>query len=85
MEEFDGTTRWSDGTEMITLNYSHLTSVLWGGVQGAPGPAGQGRSRQARRRLQQLRASAPMNQLQVDLADMKVFGGKPYMRWPLMR
>ena len=26
-----GTTRWSDGTEMVTLDYSHLTSVLWGG------------------------------------------------------
>ena len=25
-----GTTRWSDGTEMVTLDYSHLTSVLWG-------------------------------------------------------
>ena len=25
-----GTARWSDGTEMITLDYSHLTSVLWG-------------------------------------------------------
>ena len=24
-----GTTRWSDGTEMVTLDYSHLTSVLW--------------------------------------------------------
>ena len=23
-----GTTRWSDGTEMVTLDYSHLTSVL---------------------------------------------------------
>ena len=26
-----GTTRWSDGTEMVTLDYSRLTSVLWGG------------------------------------------------------
>ena len=25
-----GTARWSDGTEMVTLDYSHLTSVLWG-------------------------------------------------------
>ena len=25
-----GTTRWSDGTEMVTLDYLHLTSVLWG-------------------------------------------------------
>ena len=24
-----GATRWSDGTEMVTLDYSHLTSVLW--------------------------------------------------------
>ena len=31
-----GTTRWSDGTEMVTLDCSHLTSVL-GGVQGLPG------------------------------------------------
>ena len=29
-----GTTRWSDGTEMVTLNYSHLTSVLWGCARG---------------------------------------------------
>ena len=29
-----GTTRWSDGTEMVTLNYSHLTSVLWGVCKG---------------------------------------------------
>ena len=28
VEEFDG--RWSDGTEMVTLDCSHLTSVLWG-------------------------------------------------------
>ena len=27
-------TRWSDGTEMVTLNYSHLTSVLWGVCKG---------------------------------------------------
>ena len=33
-----GTARWSDGTEMVTLDYSHLTSVLWGGSQGLPGP-----------------------------------------------
>ena len=38
-----GTRRWSDGTEMVTLDYSHLTSVL-GGVQGLPGPAGRGGS-----------------------------------------
>ena len=25
-----GAAGWSDGTEMITLDYSHLTSVLWG-------------------------------------------------------
>ena len=24
------TARWSDGTETVTLDYSHLTSVLWG-------------------------------------------------------
>ena len=24
-----GTARWSDGTEMVTLDYSYLTSVLW--------------------------------------------------------
>ena len=29
-----GTTRWSDGTEMVTLDYSHLTSVLWGARKG---------------------------------------------------
>ena len=29
-----GTTRWSDGTEMVTLGYSHLTSVLWGVCKG---------------------------------------------------
>ena len=29
-----GTTRWSDGTEMVTLDYSHLTSVLWGVRKG---------------------------------------------------
>ena len=29
-----GTARWSDGTEMITLDYSHLTSVLWGVCKG---------------------------------------------------
>ena len=34
VEEFDGDTRWSDGTEMVTLDYSHLTSVLWGVCQG---------------------------------------------------
>ena len=28
------TARWSDGTEMITLDYSHLTSVLWGVCKG---------------------------------------------------
>ena len=30
-----GTTRWS--TEMVTLDYSHLTSVLWGVRKGWPG------------------------------------------------
>ena len=30
-----GATRWSDGTEMVTLDYSRLTSVLWG-VVAAP-------------------------------------------------
>ena len=29
-----GTTRWSDGAEMVTLDYSHLTSVLWGVRKG---------------------------------------------------
>ena len=29
-----GTARWSDGTEMVTLDYSHLTSVLWGACKG---------------------------------------------------
>ena len=29
-----GTARWSDGTEMVTLDYSHLTSVLWGVCKG---------------------------------------------------
>ena len=34
-------TRWSDGTEMVTLDYSHLTSVLWGVCKGSlAGPAG---------------------------------------------
>ena len=127
-----GTARWS---EMVTLDYSHLTSVLWGVCKGfqawtrwKPGRPSGGEEAirnmaDARRRtikavykdprtgfgsiaqtlqqaqvrdpsisreevksppgepgpvaerLQQLRA---MNQLQVDLADMKAFGGKPY-------
>ena len=29
-----GTAWWSDGTEMVTLDYSHLTSVLWGVCKG---------------------------------------------------
>ena len=29
-----GTTRCTDGTEMVTLDYSHLTSVLWGVCKG---------------------------------------------------
>ena len=29
-----GSARWSDGTEMVTLDYSHLTSVLWGVCKG---------------------------------------------------
>ena len=29
-----GTARWSDGTEMVTLDYSHLNSVLWGVCKG---------------------------------------------------
>ena len=29
-----GTARWSNGTEMVTLDYSHLTSVLWGVCKG---------------------------------------------------
>ena len=29
-----GTVWWSDGTEMVTLDYSHLTSVLWGVCKG---------------------------------------------------
>ena len=29
-----GAVRWSDGTEMVTLDYSHLTSVLWGVCKG---------------------------------------------------
>ena len=135
-----GTTRWSDGTEMLLSPHQRAL----GGVQGLPGPAGQGGSlagpargeesvrnmADARRRtikavyedprtgfgsiaqtLQQaqvrdpsvsrgevkafldgLRVNQdrpqrgynsfvplePMNQLQVDLADMKAFGGKPY-------
>ena len=28
-----GAARWSDGTEMVTLDYSRLTSVLWGVCQ----------------------------------------------------
>ena len=28
-----GTVRWSDGTEMVTLDYSHLTSVVRKGFQ----------------------------------------------------
>ena len=33
VEKPDGTARWSDGTEMVTLDYSH-TSVLWGVCKG---------------------------------------------------
>ena len=125
-----GTARWwSDGTEMVTLDYSHLTSVLWGVCKGFQARLDGGRRNMAdaRRRtikavyedphtgfgsiaqtLQQaqvrdpsicreevkafldgLRVNQdrpqrgfvplePMNQLQVDLADMKAFGGKPY-------
>ena len=45
-DDFAGT-KWknltgTDGTEMVTLDYSHLTSVLWG--QGLPGQAGRGGS-----------------------------------------
>ena len=29
-----GAARWSNGTEMVTLDYSHLTSVLWGVCKG---------------------------------------------------
>ena len=29
-----GAAQWSDGTEMVTLDYSHLTSVLWGVRKG---------------------------------------------------
>ena len=29
-----GAARWSDGTEMVTLDYSHLTSVSWGVCKG---------------------------------------------------
>ena len=29
-----GTARWSDATEMVTLDYSHLTSLLWGVRKG---------------------------------------------------
>ena len=29
-----GTARWSDGTEMVTLDHSRLTSVLWGVCKG---------------------------------------------------
>ena len=29
-----GAARWSDGTEMVTLDYSRLTSVLWGVRKG---------------------------------------------------
>ena len=131
---------------MVTLDYSHLTSVLLGGVQGLPGPAGRdgslagpagteeaeeairnmanarretikARLRGSPHRFRQHSADAaagpgarpsisrgevkafldglrvnqdrpqrgnsfvplePMNQLQVDLADMRAFGGKPY-------
>ena len=35
-----GTTRWSDGTEMVTLELSPHQRAL-GGVQGLPGPAGR--------------------------------------------
>ena len=125
-----GAARWSDGTEMVTLDYSHLTSVLWGVCKGfqarldevKPGrPSGgrrshkkhgrrpqtnhQGRLRGSPHRFRQHSADAaagpgarpqhrnqdrpqrgynsfvplePMNQLQVDLADMKAFAGKPY-------
>ena len=127
-----GTARWSDGTEMVTLDYSHLTSVLWGVCKGFQARLGrrshkkhgrrpqanhQGRLRGSRtgfgsiaQTLQQaqvrdpsisrgevkafldgLRVNQdrpqrgynfvplePMNQLQVDLADMRAFGGKPY-------
>ena len=127
-----GTTRWSDGTEMVTLDYSHLTSVLWGArldeVEAWPSGGRrthkkhgrrpqanhQGRLRGSPHRFRQHSADAaagpgarpqrlqrggegvsgppgepgpaaerfvplePMNQLQVDLADMKAFGGKPY-------
>ena len=34
LKNLTGTTRWSDGTEMVTLDYSHLTSVLWGVCKG---------------------------------------------------
>ena len=37
-----GTARWSDGTEMVTLLSPHQRAL--GGVQGLPGPAGQGGS-----------------------------------------
>ena len=36
-----GTTRWSDGTEMVTLDYSLFHQRAVGGVQGLPGPAGR--------------------------------------------
>ena len=39
-----GTAWWSDGTEMVTLDYSHLTSMLWGVRKGFAGPAGRGGS-----------------------------------------
>ena len=29
-----GTAQYGDGTEMVTLDYSHLTSVLWGVCKG---------------------------------------------------
>ena len=34
LKNLTGTTRWSDGTEMVTLDCSHLTSVLWGVCKG---------------------------------------------------
>ena len=38
-KKLTGTARWSDGTEMVTLDYFHLTSVLWGVCKVCAGPA----------------------------------------------
>ena len=44
-----GAARWSDGTEMVTLDYSHLTSVLWGARKGFQARLGKVEALQAQR------------------------------------